>query len=207
MQSSSKYLQNAVDALSSLPGIGRKTAMRLALNLLGRSEEEVADFSKAIAEMKENIQFCQKCHNLSDGELCPICSSPKREQQVVCVVEDIRDILAIEATHQYFGLYHVLGGVISPMDGVGPSDLEIEDLMERLKKEEINEVVLALSTTLEGDTTAYYLSKCLSEFDLKLTTIARGVSVGDNLEYADEITLGKSIVHRVPYESSMSNQN
>jgi recombination protein RecR len=207
MQSSSKYLQNAVDALSSLPGIGRKTAMRLALNLLGRSEEEVADFSKAIAEMKENIQFCQKCHNLSDGELCPICSSPKREQQVVCVVEDIRDILAIEATHQYFGLYHVLGGVISPMDGVGPSDLEIEDLLERLKKEEINEVVLALSTTLEGDTTAYYLSKCLSEFDLKLTTIARGVSVGDNLEYADEITLGKSIVHRVPYESSMSNQN
>ena len=207
MESSSKYLQNAVDALSSLPGIGRKTAMRLALHILNRSEEEVADFANAVAEMKAHIQFCKKCFNLSDGELCAVCSSPKRDRNMLCVVEDIRDIIAIEATHQYLGRYHVLGGVISPMDGIGPSDLHIEELLVRVKDENITEILMALSTTLEGDTTSYYLSKRLSEFGITLTTIARGVSVGDNLEYADEITLGKSIVHRVPYETRINSQN
>ncbi len=205
--SSSKYLERAAEALSSLPGIGKKTAMRLALNLLNRTPREVEQFTGSINDMKQHIRFCVRCHNLSDAELCSVCAHPKREQEVVCVVEDVRDLMAIESTHQYFGLYHVLGGSISPMDGIGPSDLNIESLITRVGEESIQEVILALSTTLEGDTTAYYLFKKLNDLPVKVSTIARGVSVGDELQYTDEITLGKSIQHRVPYESSIPNQD
>jgi len=199
----SKYVQDAVEALASLPGIGRKTALRLTLHLLKQDEEHVARFSEAFLRMKQRVRTCVRCHNISDEELCSICRNPKREQEVVCVVEDLRDILAIENTQQYFGLYHVLGGCISPMDGIGPSDLHIDSLVQRIEADSVTEVLLALPTTLEGDTTNFYLYKKLAPFNLTITTIARGVAIGDELEYTDEVTLGRSIANRVPYESSI----
>ncbi|UTW60902.1 recombination mediator RecR [bacterium SCSIO 12741] len=200
----SKYLQEAVDEIASLPGIGKKTALRLALHLLRRDENEVLGFSKAIAAMKQNIRHCHKCGNLSDQELCGICSNPARNQKIICLVEDLRDVIAIEATRQYGGLYHVLGGVISPMDGIGPGDLNLGTLLDRIKEEGTEEVIMALNATMEGDTTGFYLYKKIQPLGIKITTIARGVSVGDELHYADEITLGSSIQHRTLFEGSFN---
>jgi len=206
MQSSSKFIENAVDQLSSLPGIGRKTAFRLVLNLLGRTEEEVLRFSNAFSELKANIKFCKQCFNLADEEKCTICSNMHRDKSLICVVEDIRDIMAIEATQQYQGVYHVLGGKISPMDGIGPKDLKIAELNSRIdQSSNIREVILALSPTLEGDTTAFYLYKKLDEKKVLVTSIAKGISVGNELEFTDEVTLGRSILDRKPFESSVSN--
>ena len=202
MQSSSKLIENAVDQLSSLPGIGRKTAYRLVLQILNRSHDEVARFSNAFTELKNNIHFCKTCFNLSDKELCSVCQNVHRERSLVCVVEDIRDVMAIESTQQYKGLYHVLGGKISPMDGIGPADLKIKELIERIdNSNEIKEVILALSPTLEGDTTGFFLFKKLAEKHVMITTIAKGISVGNELEYTDEVTLGRSILDRKPFEN------
>ncbi len=199
----SKYIEQAVDQVASLPGIGRKTALRLALELLKRKPEEVNRFTKAISDMREHVRFCSTCNNLSDEPICTICSSPFRDDQIVCVVADIRDVMAIEATGQYQGKYHVLGGVISPMDGISPSDLFIDGLITRLQQNPVSEIILALSATMEGETTCFYLYRKLSEFQLKISSIARGVAVGGELEYTDEITLGRSIMLRTPYESSL----
>ncbi|MGB0402685.1 MAG: recombination mediator RecR [Salibacteraceae bacterium] len=200
----SRHLQNAVDEIGSLPGVGRKTALRLALNLLRRNKDEVLRFSSAIAEMKNQIQFCAKCGNISDDKLCGICSSTKRDETLVCVVEDLRDVMAIEATQQFQGMYHVLGGVISPMDGIGPDDLNIGQLISRVKEDRVKEIILALSATMEGDTTGFYLFKKLDAENVKITSIARGVSVGDELQYTDEITLGRSILQRTLFEQTLS---
>ncbi|MCF8366355.1 MAG: recombination mediator RecR [Bacteroidales bacterium] len=200
---SSKLLEQAVDELSRLPGIGRRTALRLSLHLLREEKGSVEVLGNALIKMRNEITYCRVCYNISDHEVCSICSDYKRDRSIICVVEDIRDVMAIEKTTQYRGLYHVLGGIISPMDGVGPKDLTIEKLVERLKGEEIREVVFALAATIEGDTTNYYIFKQLQNFDLTITTIARGVSVGDELEYADEITLGRSIMTRVPYQNAV----
>lgn len=200
----SKLLEEAVEQFASLPGIGKRTALRLALHLLNRSDEDVERFANAFTSMKESVQFCKTCFNISDAEQCSICSNPKRDEQLICVVEDIRDILAIENTQQYFGSYHVLGGVISPIDGVGPNDLHIEPLLNRIREHEATEVILALSTTMEGDTTNFYLYKKLDPMGIKVSTLARGVAIGDELEYADEVTLGRSILNRTPYEGSLS---
>jgi recombination protein RecR len=197
---SSKILEKAVDELSKLPGIGRKTALRLALHLLRGEREDVELLSDALLKMRNEISRCRICHNISDNEICDICSNHRRNRSVVCVVEDIRDVMAIENTSQFNGLYHVLGGIISPMDGIGPGDLTIDQLAARLVAGEISEVILALSATIEGDTTSYYIYKKIKDFDIIVTTIARGVSVGDELEYADEVTLGRSILKRIPYE-------
>lgn len=192
-------LEKAVDELSRLPGVGRKTALRLALNLLRRPKEEVDSFANAVTDMRHNIIYCKVCHNISDTEECPICSDKRRESSTVCVVENIQDVMAIENTHQFNGLYHVLGGIISPMDGIGPSDIEIESLTERVASGEIKEVILALSSTMEGDTTNFYISRKLESYDVKLSVIARGISVGNEIEYTDEITLGRSIINRTPF--------
>ncbi len=199
----SKYIELAVDQVASLPGIGRKTALRLVLELLKRKPEDVARFANALTEMREHIQFCITCNNLSDEKICNICSSPFRDAALICVVADIRDVMAIEGTGQYQGKYHVLGGIISPMDGIGPSDLFIENLIERVKNEDVKEVILALSATMEGETTCFYLFRKLGEYNLKISSIARGVAVGGELEYTDEVTLGRSIVLRTPYEVSL----
>jgi recombination protein RecR len=196
-------LEQAVDELSRLPGIGRRTALRLALHLLREEKSSVEGLSNALVKMREEINYCQVCHNLSDDSVCSICMDPRRNREIVCVVEDIRDVMAIEKTSQYRGLYHVLGGIISPMDGIGPKDLSIESLVERMKDGEIREIVFALAATIEGDTTNFYLYKQLKDFDVQVTTIARGVAVGDELEYADEVTLGRSILTRLPYQNSM----
>jgi recombination protein RecR len=201
---SSKILEKAVDELANLPGIGRKTALRLALHLLRTEKPDVERLSEALVKMRNEIKHCKSCHNIADSDICHICSNPRRNNNVVCVVEDIRDVMAIENTSQYNGLYHVLGGIISPMDGIGPGDLTIEMLANRLAQGQINEVILALSANIEGDTTSFYIYKKIRDFDVIITTIARGVSVGDELEYADEITLGRSIVKRIPYEKSIS---
>lgn len=195
----SMLLEKAVDELSRLPGVGRKTALRLALNLLRRPKEEVDSFANAVTDMRHNIIYCKVCHNISDTEECPICSDKRRESSTVCVVENIQDVMAIENTHQFNGLYHVLGGIISPMDGIGPSDIEIESLTERVASGEIKEVILALSSTMEGDTTNFYISRKLESYDVKLSVIARGISVGNEIEYTDEITLGRSIINRTPF--------
>jgi len=187
-----------------LPGIGKKTALRLVLNLLNRETEEVARFTSAINNLREQIRYCRKCHNISDVELCQICSNPNRNEQILCVVEDIRDVMAIENTQQYKGLYHVLGGVISPMEGVGPQQLNIESLLDKVKEGTVQEIIFALSTTMEGDTTNYYIYKKMKGLDVKVSTIARGIAIGDELEYADEITLGRSITNRLPYENSIN---
>ena len=200
----SKYLEDIVEHFSSLPGIGKKTALRLVLNLLKRDEEALAQFGEALLQLKSNISTCTTCGNISDQELCNICLQTSRKHDVICVVEDIRDIMAIEATEQYFGVYHVLGGVISPMDGIGPNDLNISSLIKRLEANEITEVILALPTSMEGDTTNFYLFRKLEPFKVHTTTLTRGVSVGTELHYADELTLGRSIVNRMPFEFSVS---
>lgn len=200
MNFSSKLLEEAVNAFATLPGIGKKTALRLVLHLVTREVETVDQFGDAIVKMRREIKSCKVCHNLSDEELCNICRDPRRDQQVICVVESIRDVMAIEDTGQYRGMYHVLGGVISPLEGVGPGELTIDSLEQRLASGEVKEVVMAISPTIEGETTIFYISKRLKDLDLKISTIARGVSFGGELEYADELTLGRSIVARVPYQ-------
>ena len=199
----SKLIENAVDQMSSLPGIGKKTALRLVLDLLKRKPEEIRRFADALVDMREQIQYCKTCHNLSDQDECSICKNKSREEQVLCVVSDIRDVMAIEATEQYNGRYHVLGGIISPMDGIGPTDLQIDSLIKRVESGAVTEVILALSATMEGETTCFYLYRKLSAFNIKVSTIARGVAVGGELEYTDEVTLGRSILLRTPYEVSL----
>ena len=199
----SLLLEKAVEEFSKLPGIGRKTAMRLVLHLLRQDTRDVESFGSAIVTLKREVKYCRVCHNISDTDICQICANPQRDSSVICVVESIRDVMAVEATQQYRGLYHVLGGVISPMDGIGPSDLQIESLVERVAAGGVNEVILALSTTMEGDTTNFYIYRKLEPLDVKLSIIARGISVGDELEYADEITLGRSIVNRTPFTGSV----
>ena len=192
-------MQQAVDAFATLPGIGRKTALRMVLHLLKQDPELVRRFTDDIRAAREEIRECTKCFNLSDEVVCSICSDPRRDHQVICVVEGIRDVLAIEETHQYRGMYHMLGGVISPIDGIGPENLHIRELVERLQKDQVREVIMAVSPTIEGETTIYYLSKLLLPTGVRVSTIARGVSFGGELEYADEVTLGRSILARVPY--------
>lgn len=197
---SSKLLEDAVDEFASLPGVGRKTALRLALHLLKQPVEKVNRFSNAFTRLRNEVKYCSECNMISDSTVCPVCSNPKRDRAVVCVVESIRDVLSLENTRQFNGLYHVLGGIISPMDGIGPSDLTIDRLVERVGEGEIREVVLALNTGMEGETTSFYIFKRLAQFDIKITTIARGVGFGDDLEYTDELTLGKSIQNRQPFK-------
>jgi recombination protein RecR len=199
----SKLLENAVNEFSKLPGIGRKSALRLVLFLLRQDVEAVKYFGNSLIQLRSEIKHCKICHNISDTDICQICSNHSRNQHVICVVENIRDVMSVENTQQFNGLYHVLGGIISPMDGIGPAELEIESLVNRVKKGEIFEVILALSTTMEGDTTNFYIYRKLKDKEIKISTLARGVSVGDELEYTDEITLGRSLTNRVPYESSM----
>lgn len=199
----SKLIEQAVDQMSGLPGIGRKTALRLVLELLKRKPEEVKRFSEAFIQMREHIHHCSICHNLSDEETCSICRNASRDRSTICVVSDIRDVMAIESTEQYKGLYHVLGGLISPMDGVGPSDLTVDDLLKRVGSGEVQEIIFALSATMEGETTGFFLYKKLQPLEVKISNIARGVAVGGELEYTDEVTLGRSIQLRTPYESSL----
>ena len=201
-QFSSGLLENAVHEFSKLPGIGRKTALRLVLHLLRQPENEVEMFGNSVISLRRDIKYCKKCHNISDTETCLICANQARDAETICVVENIRDVMSIENTQQFRGLYHVLGGIISPMDGVGPSDLEIESLIKRVQHDNVKEVILALSTTMEGDTTNFYIFRKLATLDVKITTIARGVAIGDELEYADEITLGRSILNRVEFTNS-----
>jgi recombination protein RecR len=201
MNLSSDLLEAAVREFSKLPGIGKKTALRLVLHLLKQNTEDVTGFSETIQRMRKEIKFCKTCFNISDDELCSICMNPSRKKEVVCVVENIRDVIAIESTEQYNGVYHVLGGVISPLDGIGPDQLTIESLVDRVKKEKAKEIVFALSPTIQGDTTIYYIRKKLNDPDLKYTAIARGISFGGELEYADEMTLAKSIRNRLPVDN------
>lgn len=196
----SLLLDRAVGEFAKLPGIGRKTALRLVLHLLKQSTEDVEAFADALTTMKHDVKYCSVCHNISDTDICPICSDHRRDSSQICVVENIRDVMAIENTMQYHGLYHVLGGLISPLDGVGPSDIEIASLVERVAAGGVTEVILALSPTLEGDTTNFFISKKLRRYHVNITVIARGISVGNELEYADEVTLGRSILKRTPYE-------
>ena len=198
----SQLLERAVQEFSRLPGVGRKTALRLVLHLLRQTDDDVLQFTETIARMKQEVKYCRVCHNISDSDVCPICSDPHRDPTTVCVVENIQDVLAVENTQQFSGLYHVLGGVISPMDGIGPSDLEIDSLVERVKVGDIKEVILALGSTMEGDTTGFYIFRRLAPYDVKLSIIARGISVGDELEYTDEVTLGRSILNRTEFKGS-----
>ncbi len=198
---SSKLLEKAVAELSRLPGIGKRTALRLALHLLKEDEINVERLAGALTSMRREIKFCKRCNNISDNDICDICANPKRDENTVCIVEDTRDVLAIENTSQFNGLYHVLGGIINPIEGIGPNDLSISMLMKRFVDEEIKEVIFALPATVEGDTTSFYLYKLIKNFDVKVTTIARGVAVGNDLEYTDEITLGRSILNRLPFEN------
>ena len=196
----SVLLERAVGEFSKLPGIGRKTALRLVLHLLKQSESSVDGFADAVSHVRKDIKYCRVCHNISDTEVCPICSDARRDAATVCVVENIQDVMAVENTQTYHGLYHVLGGIISPMDGVGPADLEINSLVERVAKGDIREVILALSSTMEGDTTNFYISRLLKPYHVEVSVIARGISVGNELEYTDEVTLGRSIVNRTPID-------
>ena len=204
MNFSSKLLEQAVHEMSQLPGIGKRTALRLVLHLLKQPKEQTSYLAVALEDFRNNIKLCQNCHNISDVALCEICSNSKRDPEIICVVEDIRDVMAIENTAQYKGLYHVLGGKISPIEGVGPQNLTIKSLVEKVKNEKVKEVIFALSSTMEGDTTNFYIYKQLQDLDVNLSTIARGISVGDELEYTDEVTLGRSIINRVPFENSLS---
>lgn len=199
-QYSSLLLDKAVGEFAKLPGIGRKTALRLVLHLLKQTDADVASFADAITTMKRDVRYCRVCHNVSDSELCPICADSRRDSSLVCVVENIRDVMAIENTMQYHGLYHVLGGILSPMDGIGPADIEIDSLVSRVAEGGVTEVILALSPTMEGDTTNFYISRRLRGYDVRLSVIARGIAVGNELEYADEVTLGRSILKRTPFE-------
>lgn len=200
----SKLLENAVNEFSKLPGIGRKTALRLVLHLLKQDSDEVETFGNSLIQLRNEIKHCKICHNISDTDICHLCNQTGRTSEIICVVENIRDVMAIESTRQFNGLYHVLGGIISPMDGIGPSDLEINSLIERVQEGKVQEVILALSTTMEGDTTNFFIFKKLKGLNVKVSTLARGVSIGDELEYADEITLGRSIKNRMDFESSIS---
>ena len=195
----SSLLERAVKEFTKLPGIGRKTATRLVLHLLKKSEDEVVSFSESIIKLKREAKYCSVCHSISDTDICPICVNPTRDHSVICVVENIQEVMAVENTMQFRGVYHVLGGVISPMDGVSPGDLNIESLISRVASGDVKEIILALSSTMEGDTTNFYIYRKLSQFDVKLSVIARGISVGDELEYADEVTLGSSIINRTPF--------
>lgn len=195
----SALLEKAVSEFAKLPGIGRKTALRLVLHTLRQSDESEEQFVGAVSQLKREVKYCRVCHNVSDTEVCPICSDPRRDASIICVVENIQDVMAVENTQQFHGLYHVLGGIISPMDGVGPADLEIDSLVERVARGGIDEVILALSSTMEGDTTNFYISRKLADYPVKLSVIARGISVGNELEYTDEVTLGRSIVNRTPF--------
>ena len=194
-------MERAVESFSQLPGVGRKTALRLVLHLLRQPLENVDSFTDAVTRVRHDVKYCKVCHNISDTDICSICSDPRRDGSVVCVVENIQDVMAIENTQQYHGLYHVLGGIISPMDGIGPHDLSIDSLVERIDEGGVKEVILALASTMEGDTTNFYISRKLKDKDVKLSIIARGISVGDELEYTDEVTLGRSILNRTPFQS------
>ena len=196
----SRLLENSVQEFAKLPGIGRKTALRLVLHLLRQEDGDVEQFANALTTMKHDVKFCHVCHNISDEDVCPICRDQRRDASTICVVENIQDVMAIENTQQFHGLYHVLGGVISPMDGIGPGDLEIESLIQRISQGDVKEVILALSPTMEGDTTNFYIFRKLSSFDVRLSIIARGIAVGNELEYTDEVTLGLSILNRTPVE-------
>src|ERR1017187_7080666 len=203
---SSTLLENAVNEFAKLPGIGRKTALRLMLHLLKKNVDDVKNFSEAILKMREEINFCNRCHNISDKQLCNICADRARRQHMICVVESIRDVIAIESTQQYNGLYHVLGGIISPLDGIGPDQLQIDSLIKRINKEKTEELIFALSPNLQGDTTLFYISKKLNSLPIKITTIARGIAFGGELEYADEMTLARSISNRMPVENYIGNK-
>lgn len=200
----SSLLENAVSEFSKLPGIGRKTALRLVLHLLRQDESSALNFGESIIRLRKEIRYCKVCHNISEQETCPICSSPLRDASTICVVENVKDVMSIENTHQHHGLYHVLGGLISPMDGVGPQDIEIDSLVERVREGGIKEVILALSATMEGDTTNFYIFRRLTDFDVKITMLARGVSVGNEIEYTDELTLGRSIMNRTLFSDSFN---
>jgi recombination protein RecR len=203
MNFSSKLLENAVNEMSRLPGIGKRTALRLVLFLLNQPNSQTVQLSKSLIDLVDGIILCKNCHNVSDLELCEICSNIKRNKSIICVVEDIRDVMAIESTGQFNGVYHVLGGKISPIEGIGPNQLNISSLIEKLKSKNVSELIFALSATMEGDTTNFYIFKQIQNLDLKITTIARGVSVGNELEYTDEVTLGRSIIKRIPFENSI----
>ncbi|WP_348799432.1 recombination mediator RecR [Flavobacterium adhaerens] len=203
MEFSSKLIEKAVNEMAQLPGIGKRTALRLVLHILKQPKEQVTFLSQALVAMREEIKYCKKCHNISDNDICEICSNSNRNYKIVCVVEDIRDVMAIENTGQFKGVYHVLGGKISPIDGIGPSQLTIQSLVEKAKLGQITEIIFALSSTMEGDTTNFYIYKQISDLPIEVSTIARGIAVGDELEYADEVTLGRSILQRVPFEKSL----
>lgn len=200
----SKLVEAAVEQFATLPGIGKRTALRLVLHLLKQSKEDVSAFGNTFIDLRNNIKYCKSCHNISDNDICEICSDHKRDHSIICVVEDVRDVMAIENTMQYRGIYHVLGGVISPMNGIGPNDLNIETLIEKAASGSVNEMIFALSATMEGDTTNFYIFKRIKDYNIKTSVIARGVAIGDDLEYTDEVTLGRSIVNRVPYENSFA---
>jgi len=202
MEFSSRLLEQAVNEMSQLPGIGKRTALRLVLHLLKQPKEQTTFLAQALTTMRKDVKFCASCHNISDRDVCEICANPKRNHQIICIVEDIRDVMAIENTGQFRGIYHVLGGKISPIDGVGPSQLNINTLIEKVKSGNVQEIIFALSSTMEGDTTNFYIYKQIQDYEVVTTTIARGISVGDELEYADEVTLGRSILQRVPFEKS-----
>ncbi len=204
MEFSSKLLEKAVNEVAQLPGIGKRTALRLVLHLLKQPMEQTQFLSNALTTMREEIKFCKSCHNISDVEVCEICNNGARNHQIICVVEDVRDVMAIENTNQFKGIYHVLGGKISPIDGVGPSQLNINSLIEKAKLGNIEELIFALSSTMEGDTTNFYIFKHIKDLPIKTSTIARGIAVGDELEYADEVTLGRSILNRIPFENSVN---
>ncbi|WP_272149826.1 recombination mediator RecR [Tenacibaculum aiptasiae] len=203
MDFSSKLLENAVNEVSRLPGIGKRTALRLVLHLLKQPKENTKYLAEALTNLRNDVNSCKKCHNISDTILCDICSNPSRNEEIVCVVEDIRDVMAIESTAQFKGLYHVLGGKISPIEGIGPQNLKIESLVEKVKEGEIKELIFALSSTMEGDTTNFYIYKQIEKYNITTSTIARGIAVGGELEYADEVTLGRSIINRIPFEKSL----
>ena len=204
MQFSSSLLENAVNEFAKLPGIGKKTALRLVLHLLKQDSKEVGQFSEVIARMRSEIKFCHRCYNVADGDICSICSNSMRKQEVICVVENIRDVIAIESTQQFNGTYHILGGIISPLDGIGPDQLNIESLVHRIAKEKTEELIFALNPNIQGDTTIYYIQKKLQPITIRITTIARGIAFGGELEYADEMTLGRSLQNRLPVESYVS---
>lgn len=206
MQFSSSLLENAVNEFAKLPGIGKKTALRLVLHLLKQEENNVEQFSEVIAKMRNEIKFCQRCFNVADGDICSICSNSMRKQEIICVVETIRDVIAIESTQQFNGIYHVLGGIISPLDGIGPDQLNIETLIHRIEKEKTEEIIFALNPNIQGDTTIYYIQKKLQPLHIRVTTIARGIAFGGELEYADEMTLARSLQNRLPVENYVSNR-
>ena len=203
MELPSKLVENAVNEMSQLPGIGKRTALRLVLHLLKQPLEQTEELTTALASMRKDIQFCTTCHTISDAEICTICANAARDKSIICVVEDVRDVMAIENTNMFKGVYHVLGGKISPIEGIGPSQLKITSLVEKVKEGTVSEIIFALSSTMEGDTTNFYIYKQIKEFQIKTSTIARGIAVGDELEYADEVTLGRSLLNRIPFETSI----